>query len=151
MNDTSNYCFTIDGSQKSVKEVMSRLLFISKFDENHCVDTKKLILEDDNLLTDLYRRYVSGETREKTRAFIEDTTNDALSIITECVKGDIFHHHIADMLIQSLHESKKGILSLCRSKRYKNDTMFTSKMETLIQLTDAKIENINAHRVRITP
>ena len=145
----ADHGFVIDGSHISVKEVVSRLIFISKFKKDYKVNVDKMCLEKNSQITNLNRRYITHGSRNKTLAFIESTMGDALEIVSQCKNKDEFHAKIAEMVIHSLEESKKGMSELCQNESYKTDAMFVSRVETCIQLLNVKIENIKSQTPKV--
>jgi hypothetical protein len=142
----TDHLLVIDGSQKSVKDIVSRLAFISKIDKDHKVDVSKMTLKENNMAARLNRHFFSNESREKTLNFIETTTGEALEIVARCINKDPFHDNIVDVVMKALEESKKGMRELCANESYRDDHMFVANIETYISLLDVKMEYLKASR-----
>jgi len=130
--------FVIDGSERSVQDIVSKLKFISKIREGQKLDVQSLTLCEDGMGTALYRTLVArGESRENALEFVRGVIGEAFELATKYLhKPEKFFKDIGQMIIIALHESKAGLAHL--AKTYEHDHMFISKLETLTKTLETK-------------
>ncbi len=147
MEDAMSKELIIDGSEKSVQDIVSKLRFIAKININEKLDVHTLTLYRNNWITSIYRTYhniFSSETESKeiTLGFIRQVIGDAFDLSTiHLNKDDTFSQRISLMIIQSLKEARTGLFNLLST--YKGDRMFISKIETLIQTLNMKTDDLD--------
>lgn len=134
--------FVIDGSERSVQDIVSKLKFISKIKEDEVVDVTSLSLAEKGWATSAYRTYRAiiardNESRDDTLEFFRQVTEKAFDLAGKYLtSNDVFYQEIGTMIINALQESKVGISN--HAKTYKKDRMHVSKIETFITTLDTK-------------
>lgn len=133
--------FVIDGSDKSVQDIVSKLCFLAKIQKDEKVDVSHLSLQLDTWWTMFLRTVSREQSRERTLTFIREITDDALEMCARCLQSkENFHIKMGNAILNKLIESKEGICNLLHT--YENDKMFIAKLETLILILDTKIEDL---------
>jgi hypothetical protein len=134
--------FVIDGSDKSVQDIVSKLCFLAKIQKDEKVDVSHLALQHDTWWTMILRTISREQSRERTLVFIREVTDDALEFCSRCLQSrENFHIKIGNAILSKLTESKDGISNLLHGP-YKDDKMFIAKLETLILILNTKVEDL---------
>nr|QBK86401.1 MAG: uncharacterized protein LCMAC102_01960 [Marseillevirus LCMAC102] len=138
MTETTLKSFVIDGSERSVQDIVSKLKFMSKIKEGEIVDVQSLTLMEKGWGTSAYRTLVArGESRKATLEFFRIVIGEAFDLASRYLKRDgQFFHDIGSMIVVALQEAKSGLAN--HSKTYKDDRMHMSKIETLVQTLDTR-------------
>lgn len=135
--------FTVDDSEQAVRDVLSKLSFISKIKEGEIVDVESLSLMGKCISTGVYRTLIrmGTESRETTLKFFVSTVDEAFELVEYHLaqKGE-YEHDMARMIMRSLKECKLGLKE--HTKTYEHDRMHTSKVETLLKTIDTKTNDI---------
>jgi hypothetical protein len=133
---------TMDLEQNSIREVISKLKFISKIKQGEKIDTKNYLLMEDGLYTRVYRKYM-GLNKEDTLEFVNVLMKEAFGVCKfyRDEKQDSFHKGMLKLLMSSIKEARRGLENL--ELTYAQDRMFTSKIETLIKTLDVKLEQLD--------
>lgn len=129
--------------EQKIQDIMSKLLFVSKIKKGERLDVQNLQLEQTNMITSVYRTiFMRGsESRNKTLNFITELVNESLNVANKCIhSSNKFQSEVGNSLLDSLLQSKEGIQNL--TETYKDDRMFVSKIETLLNILDKKINHI---------
>lgn len=139
-------CFSLDGREKSVQDIVSKLKFISKIAVGEIVDVASLTLMDRNWKTSAYRTILArGESREGTFELFSETACLAFEMAAEYLSDKTaFFYNIGVMIIDAIQEAKQGILN--HSKTYADDKMFVARSETLIKTIEAKIKDFSERK-----
>jgi len=134
--------FVVDGSERSVQDIISKLKFIAKIQDGEKLDVCSLTLHKDTLGTSLYRTIVArDESRDRALEFIRCVIGEAFDLASKYRrKEESFFKKIGEMIILALKESRAGLLNL--TKTYELDRMFVSKLETLMVTLDTKTEDL---------
>lgn len=144
--------FSQTGGEKSIKDLISKLRFISKIKPEEKINVKSLFVRDN---TEVYQRILrtlrnisqeDGESKEATMAFLEAVTDTAINLI--CVyKADPnneFNNHIANLIITNLEESFTGMESLI--KTYSYDRIYTAQIEAMMGTLTLRLETLKSER-----
>jgi len=142
MNTPTSKGFIIDGSERSVQDVMSKLLFISKIQEGQIMNVYNHTLFEASWYTSIVRTiFTRDETRGKTLEFFRRTLQDAFNILETCIEDRSKSNELFDpmivKLIHSIEESMKGIGN--HGKTYSTDTMHISMVEALLHTMIMKL------------
>lgn len=117
---------------RDIIELSSKLRFISKIGPNEKVDVSGNYISPDNYRTKFIRTiFHRSEDRWKTLTFIDHTFDDAVAVLN----SDHKYRHI---ILENLKNIKPGLLNL--KDTYSTDTFFESRIETLIDILDKKLE-----------
>ena len=139
MDDTLKK-FVIDGGERSVQDIVSKLLFISKIREGEKINISRLTLCQDNWSTKVYRT-LGRESRCSTLEFIREVFGEAFDLSSKYLNTDNkFYRDIGTMILTNLQKSKAGLTNL--TKTYAEDRMFISKIETLTSTLETKYDDI---------
>lgn len=133
----------LDGGERSVQDIVSKLKFLSKIKKGEKLDVNSLLLYPDNFQTTVYRTLMTkGESRTATLKFMITLFNDAFDLASKYLrKDDVFLKEIGNMIVSSLQESKSGIEGFIGT--YSDDRMFVAQLETLNKTLDAKLVDLN--------
>jgi len=143
--------FSLNGDNK-VQDVIGRLKFISKINKGEKVNVRELFIRDnDSVLQRLLRTvrnattYISSseivESKEATLAFIQETVNNAITLIAVYRRDeDDFKQNIANIIVENLDKSKCGIRNSIATYHY--DRKFISEAEAVIQTLEARISSM---------
>ena len=123
------------------REIVTRLKFISTFQEGDKIDINNLKIEQNNIFTPL-KRMILGESRDKTFMFLGNTVERSFEIIQSYINSErtsekIYCSNIANDLIKSID----GFKNL--QKTYKDDKLFICNIDTLLEYIEAKLIEIN--------
>lgn len=135
MNIPQTKSFIIDGSERSIQDTLSNLIFISKIQEGHIMNVFNHTLSESSWITSAVRTvFTRDESREKTLEFFRRTFHDAFGILDECMKNRNtspgFYDPMIIRLVQSIENSKKGLAN--HSKTYITDHMHVSRVDALL-------------------
>jgi hypothetical protein len=122
-------------------DVISKLKFIGKIQKGDKINVRFMFVQSDGILTKISRSIINQDNRGNTLNFLQDTINKAFSIISN------FEHltGVADKVMcqniaTDLNLSKTGIHNL--KDTYISDNKFCCDMDTLIQVIDARLAEI---------
>ena len=133
--------FTMDGTEKTIQDILSKLKFVSKIQKGYKVNVKELSFNNNNFLEWIKRKWY-GETKEDTLKFVEDLYDLSFKTIINFKKRDeLFYRNMSNNILNALQDSKEGIHSLIET--YKEDVMFVSRIEALESTLDTKINMLN--------
>lgn len=121
----------------AIKDITSKLMFISRIGEKEKVNTKSLRIQQEGWMTTISRT-LEGENREDTYNFVDETIKRAFSLIRHysTSRNEVGLRLCAD-LYKALENIPKGLDSL--SKTYRDDKMFVCKLEALNQTLKANL------------
>jgi hypothetical protein len=123
------------------KETISRLKFIGRIQIGDKVNLKDMYIQSDGLLTQIYRT-INQDNRTKTLIFVQDTINKTFEILrcydNSCKSSDKL---MCLNLVNDLKNSKNGIINL--KETYSNDIKFTCDLDTLLEIIEAKLSEID--------
>ena len=128
-----------------MQDVISKLKFIATLKPGEKVDIASLSVQPNTLVGRLYRTIVArGESRVTTLEFIRQTLGEAFDLTSVyIVREDSFNRKIGNMILTALTDANSGIKGLAET--YKDDRMFTSRIDTLVGTLEAKIAEMSLH------
>lgn len=138
--------FMLDGKDREVQDVISKLRFIAKIKEGEKIDVKTMTLQDTRVPWGWkvkFRRtfWVRGESRNTTYEFIMKTLTDAIEYATKYLRcTEPLYIDYGRMILTTLSECKIGLDNLVRT--YSSDKMYISRIETLKKTLDTKLEDL---------
>lgn len=138
----SHRTYRVDGSEKLVFEVLSKLRFISQIKEGCVVDTSTLTMMEIGIKTSAYRTILArGESREATLVMFNEVVSSAFELLEKyyVTSNDLFFRDIGVKLVECLQSSKEGMKN--HIKTYVSDNMHTSKVKTLLDSIDMKLSD----------
>jgi len=141
---------TLSLNKNPVKDVISKLRFLSKIKPGEKLNVKEYFVRDNNSIFQRILRSIrnlsaeGAESKDATLEFIEQITDETLDLIctyrAHSNNDDDYKHYLSDMLIKNLENSKKGIRNLF--KTYEYDRIFVSRAEAILQTLDARIRTL---------
>lgn len=136
--------FVLDGSNRSVQDIVSKLKFISKFEQTQWMDVTKLQLYEKNWYNRVYRTiFTRAECRDATLEFVRVVFAEAFDLAAKHNSSVApFRRSIAKMIVEALKEAKNGVENL--KIAYEDDKMFVSRLDTLTTILDHKIKELDA-------
>lgn len=136
--------FVLDGSNRSVQDIVSKLKFISKFEQTQWMDVTKLQLYEKTWYNRVYRTiFTRTECRDATLEFVRVVFAEAFDLAAKHNSSVApFRRSIAKMIVEALKEAKKGVENL--KVAYEDDKMFVSRLDTLTTILDHKIKELDA-------
>lgn len=136
-----------------VQDVVSKLKFLSKLQPGEKLQVNGLSIVENSWFGKIYRHLTSKgktakeilESREISLTFINELCELALKIAFSVVDKDgRCQHEVWVMILSSLKEFQPGVRNLMIS--YETDRLFVSKVETFIDLLNAKIKELEEAR-----
>jgi len=152
--------FSLSGDSK-LQEIIFRLKFISKIRKGEKLNVKGYFIRDND---SMYQRAIRSirnysmwltnseivESKEATLAFIQETINEAITLIVLYrSENEEFSHGIANILVTNLEASKAGIRNSIST--YRNDRKFISEAEAVIQTLEMRIKNMQIKGLTDSP
>ena len=123
-------------------DVISKLKFISRIQKGEKINVHGLFLQEESYITSLSRTLLRPESRTKTLSFIQNVITKSIEIIKTYINSSKYSKQlIAQNIIHDLTESKKGLINL--KTTYSEDVMFCCNMDSLIEMIDIEISDIN--------
>ena len=124
------------------KETISKLKFIGKIQIGDKVDLKNMIITPDGLVTQISRSFYQ-DNRSKTLIFLQDTINKSFELL-KCYKKSKKSSQLimCSNVIYDLKNSKNGLNNL--KETYISDIKFCCDIDTLIEIIDAKLSEIDS-------
>lgn len=145
--------FSLTGDTK-VQEVVGKLKFMAKIQHGEKINVQELFVRDNDSVTQRFLRTVKNwatylsssetvESKDSTLAFIQDTVNNAITLIALYERDhDEFKQNIANIIVNNLELSKTGIRNLIST--YQSDRKFISEAEAVIQTLEARITSMKS-------
>lgn len=118
-----------------VRNVLTRLKFISKVQENLKINVSEYSFTRSNSIIGAIYRNIKGEDRNRTIEFIHQTIDESF----ECIDIHKSNNIVVEYLYKGLIDAKGGILHLIDT--YKDDPLTVSKLEIAIQKIDIKLKD----------
>ena len=124
--------------RRSPHDIITRLKFISTFQIGEKINIQNMRVETDSILTPL-RRFIFGESREKTLLFITNTIERSF---------DILHSRITDNKISEQLYCQKILSDFVRcltglkniQQTYKDDKLFYCTIDTILESIETRIQ-----------
>lgn len=132
----------INVSMEPPKEIMSRLKFIGRLQKGEKINTRHMFVQPEGIATVISRTLINQDNRRNTRSFVRGTISRSFELINEFSKSERqADKAMCANLINDLRKSKTGINSL--KDTYMDDVKFCCDMDTMIQIIDAKLSEID--------
>tara|TARA_Y100001970_G_C14068076_1_gene767824 strand:- start:76 stop:543 length:468 start_codon:yes stop_codon:yes gene_type:complete len=124
------------------EDIISKLKFLSRVQKGEKINVKGMFIQSDNIQTTLSRTLWNTDSRQNTLVFIETTINNSVSLIDTYLRSNKNAEHMIGLnMLEDLSSAKDGIKHL--KTTYNDDTMFCAKIDTFIQIIEAKISELN--------
>lgn len=125
------------------EEVISKLKFLAKVQKGEKINVNGLFVQLDGLKTTVSRTVWNVDSRQNTLTFIEKVLANSTNLIELYLNSNNHSKfEMAKNIINDLDSSKSGIQNL--KNTYNDDVMFCSKIDTFIQMIDAKLTEIKS-------
>jgi hypothetical protein len=122
----------------SHKDVISKLKFISKIQEGEKINVRHMYVQQDGLATKISRTFYNLDNRGNTFNFMDNTIKRSFEIISLYKNSEkIIERQICFNIIKDIDRAREGIINI--TKTYIEDTMFISRMEALLEDTEAQL------------
>lgn len=126
---------------QSVQDIISRLKFISTVEPGEKIDVSTQTIMPNTYMNQIYNAFMRSEGRMDTLNFVRQSVTDAFDLLgSYTTRDNSYDRRIAHMIVDALVSSRRGILAL--TDTYKHDRMLTSRIETLVDLLDAKLSEL---------
>lgn len=124
-------------------DIIPRIKFIGKIQTGEKMNVKHMQIQQDSILTKILRTFIHTDTRMNTFTFINYSIKKGFEILAMHLdNNDIFDRSLCQNLIHDLKQCKFGMQNV--KETYMDDLMFCCKMDTLIEDTDARIQDLEA-------
>jgi hypothetical protein len=139
-------------NDKNIHNIISNLNFISNIRVGEKINVKDLFVRDNDSIVQRVLRTIRNmgtflsssevvESKEATLMFITETLNSAITIISIYKSAsEDYKRNIANILIQSLDASKKGIRNVIQT--YNSDRKFIAEASAVIKTLEARIDSM---------
>lgn len=119
------------------------LSLLEKIQKGEKMNVKHMQIQQDTILTKIFRSFVYNDNRSNTFNFINTSIKKAFEILNMHMESDKqFDKKICQNIINDLRECKFGMINI--KDTYMDDLMFCCKMDALIEETDARINDIES-------
>ena len=120
------------------EEIISKLKFLSKVQKCEKINVNGLFVQLDGLKTTVSRTIWNPDSRQNTLTFVESTINKSCTLIDLYLRSEKSSEiQMGKNILKDLNNSKIGVANLKHT--YSDDVMFCSKIDTFLQIIDAKI------------
>ena len=121
-------------------EIIARLKFLHNVRPGDKIDTGLVVRQPNDWYTPL-SRYIRGETKAKTLAFLRKTLDDAFELYMQYFNSEKDHLvELSKVLITDLQTSLVGIANL--KKTYSYDLKFMCDLTTISERTQMRLQSI---------
>lgn len=121
-------------------EIIARLKFLQNVRPGDKIDTGLVVRQPDNWTTP-FSRYLRGETKSKTLAFLKKTIEDAFELQKRYSESDQEHlKELAKVVINDLHAALVGVANLKRT--YTHDLKFVCDLTTVSEHTQMRLAGL---------
>jgi len=126
--------------QSDIEKISSQLKFISKLEPGQKISVNSQYIQNNTYYTSMVR-YLTGESREKVYEYICDVIKDSFSVLDSLSdSSNTYDIEICKNIIGDLINLKPGLANL--KTTYRKDKNYVSKMETLVQNLNVKIQEL---------
>ena len=132
-------------------DIITRLKFIAKIGRNEKINTYHMFIQPDDIMTKFSRTFWNKDTRSRAEQFILSTVHRALTIVEYYIDllPRLVDRNEKELcattfrnLVHDLEKSRTGIHNL--KETYATDQNFECKMESILQLIEAKLGIYNS-------
>ena len=121
-------------------EIIARLKFLHNVRHGDKIDNGLVVRQPNDWYTPL-SRYIRGETKAKTLAFLRKTLDDAFELYMQYFNSEKDHLvELSKVLITDLQTSLVGIANL--KKTYSYDLKFMCDLTTISERTQMRLQSI---------
>jgi len=121
-------------------EIIARLKFLQNIRPGDKIDTGLVIRQPDNWTTP-FSRYLRGETKSKTLAFLKKTIEDAFELQVRYSEAEQDHlKELSKVVVNDLHTALVGVGNLKRT--YLHDLKFICDLTTVSEHTQMRLAGL---------
>tara|TARA_Y100000389_G_C17470520_1_gene530125 strand:+ start:256 stop:756 length:501 start_codon:yes stop_codon:yes gene_type:complete len=121
-------------------EIIARLKFLQNVRPGDKIDTGLVVRQPNDWLTP-FSRYIRGETKAKTLAFLRKTLDDAFELYMQYFNSEKDHLvELSKVVITDLQTSLVGIANL--KKTYSYDLKFMCDLTTISERTQMRLQSV---------
>jgi hypothetical protein len=122
-------------------EIMSRLKFLQNLRAGDKIDTACILRQPNSWITP-FARYLRGETKIKTLAFVTQTIEDAFTLQKKyALSNENYLTEMADVILKDLHKALVGVANLKRT--YSHDLKFVCDLTSVCEHTHLRLVAIS--------
>ena len=131
------------------EDIIPRIKFIGKIQKGEKINVKHMNIQQDSLITKFTRSFIYNDTRSNAYTFINHSIKKGFDTLYHYLNNvdKIYDKTICQNLINDLKYCKNGMLNI--KETYIEDLMFSCKIDSLIQETDARISDIEQKYIGI--
>ncbi len=132
---------SVNATNDSRRHILTRLKFIGSLQAHQKIDSHTLKIEATNFFTPIKRMFITGDSRDSTLQFFNNTIDRSCEIVNGSIHSDKITDKIfCANIIQDLMASVKGLKAT--QKTYEGDPMFQAEVQVLLQTIEAFILGI---------
>ena len=121
-------------------EVISRLKLIASLKKGEKINTRTISVQPNTLFTSFYRKFYIQDNRTNMISFIQETINCSYELLDKFKKSkDKSEIFLYTQILEDLEQSLNGIERL--KETYALDTKVVCDLQTIVQVTTAKLQN----------
>ena len=122
-------------------DIIPRIKFIGKIQKGEKINVKYMNIQQDNFLTRLSRSFIHTDTRSNTLTFIQNTLKKGFEILSNHLDSNKqYDKSLCQNLMNDLRMCKNGLLNI--RDTYIEDLMFCCKIDSFIEETDARLNDV---------
>jgi hypothetical protein len=124
------------------EDVIPRIKFIGKIQKGEKINVKHMNIQQDSIVTKIIRSFIYNDTRSNAYSFINTTIKKGFDTLYYYLNNvdKIYDKTICQNLINDLKNCKNGMMNI--KDTYIEDLMFSCKIDSLIEETEARILDI---------
>jgi|32_taG_2_1085360.scaffolds.fasta_scaffold04850_2 hypothetical protein len=122
-------------------EIIARLKFLKNVNSGEKIHTASISVQPDMWITP-FLRFVEGENKNKTLAFVKKTIDDAFSVYSMySTCSDKYKKKLGVILKQDIAASLRGVNNL--KSTYRHDLKFTCDLDTLVETVETRLASMD--------
>jgi hypothetical protein len=124
-------------------EIIPRIKFIGKIQKGEKMNVKHMQIQQDTIITKIFRSFIYNDTRVNTFTFINTSIKKAFEVLLMHIDSDKpFDRTICQNIMSDLRQCRFGMQNV--KDTYMDDLMFCCKMDALMEETNARIYDIES-------
>lgn len=127
---------------ESNKEMISRLKLIGRLQKGEKIDTKRIFVQPDGMLTSVSRTLFSQDNRSNGLTFVQNTITRSFEILTTYERSDNESDRaMCGNIVSDLRQARVGLGHLAST--YATDVKFRCDIDTLVQFINARLVTLS--------
>ena len=124
-------------------EIIPRIKFIGKIQKGEKMNVKHMQIQQDTIITKIFRSFIYNDTRVNTFTFINTSIKKAFEVLLMHIDSDKpYDRTICQNIMNDLRQCRFGMQNV--KDTYMDDLMFCCKMDALMEETNARIYDIES-------